>query len=203
MKGFKSSLSPTRIRFLRDRYRVAVNGATKAETQHHWLIYLASLWEEDGNTRIFMDIRVRARTRGAQLDIKFLSGEITLKEFFTQLRTQCEGAYATDLTRYGLAQIDQTTKAYRALTRGVALEVLEAFENVDINDKTAVCVVMARTWHRFVALIHGAYGLPSPKALRGRNLREESDAEISVLGYDDFETTMTLQKRRAWEAKVV
>ena len=187
---------------LTQQYRRAVKGATKDETRHEWLVYLASLWKEDGDTTIFMDIRARARTNGAQVDIQFLRGMITPRQFFRQIRVRCADIYAADLTTYGLANIDQTTPAYRMLTREIALEVLEAFESVDINDPTAVCVAMASTWHRWVAQLHEAYGLPSPRELRGQKMHEESDAETAVLDSDDFQTKMTPEKRRVWEAKV-
>ncbi len=187
---------------LAQEYRRAVKGSTKDETRHEWLVYLAALWKEDGDTRVFMDIRARARTNGAQVDIQFMRGNITPRMFFLRLRLECADVYATDLTTYGLASIDQATPAYQTLTREAALEVLEAFESVDINDPTAVCVAMASTWHRLVAQIHELYGLPSPRELRGEKMHEESDAETAVLDSDDFQTKMTPGKRRGWEAKV-
>ncbi len=187
---------------LAQEYRRAVKGSTKDETRHEWLVYLASLWKEDGDTTIFMDIRAPARTNGAQVDLRFMQGKITPRQFFLRLRAECADVYATDLTTYGLASIDQTAPAYRALTREAALEVLEAFEDVDANDPTAVCVAMATTWHRLVAKVHEAYGLPSPRELRGQKMHEESDTETAVLDSDDFQTKMTPGKRRGWEAKV-
>ncbi len=187
---------------LTQQYTRAVKGSTKDETRHEWLIYLASLWKEDGDTRVFMDIRAPARTNGAEVDLQFMRGMITPRQFFLRLRAECADVYAADLTTYGLATIDQTTPAYQTLTREAALEVLEAFEGVDINNPTAVCLAMATTWHRLVAQLHELYGLPSPRELRGEKMHEESDAETAVLEIDDFQTKMTPGKRRGWEAKV-
>ncbi len=105
------------------------------------------------------------------------------------------------LNRHGLTNIDLESPAYKAFKRELAFEVIQVFTGVRADDKTGVCVAQAKVWHRFVELIHGANGLPSPAQMVGR-LRWDSDAEESVLNNGVFKVDLTHTQRKDWEVIV-
>lgn len=174
---------------------------SQQETQHQWLQALVSLWEENGDQRIFFDIRQTARSNGGNLAQDFLEGRVTLRELFHDIRTTCMDEYASKLNAYGLARIDIREESYKELTRKIAFEVLQAFKGVDPKDKTAVCISMAMNWHHFVELLHAKYNLPTVNLLK-ETTGFESDAEETVLTRTDYETKVTAREHREWEAQV-
>ncbi len=182
-------------------YRKAVRNADQRETEHQWALYLAALWLEDGDLRIFADLRRRPRMNGARLDQELMAGTKPPRQVFNQIRERCADRYALALNRYGLATIDIAAPIYRRMTRRMGLEVLQAFQGVDAADKPAVCVAMAKTWHQFVRRLHAQHGLPTVRAMK-RAMVNESDAEKGVVESDDFQTKMTRAEEAAWEAVV-
>ena len=195
------SITPERKKQLNELYAQRVANATPAETQEEWFKHLVLLWQEGRNPKIFMDIRSRGRGNGLRLANAFLQGSKTVREFFNQIQEFCQDAYASDLNRYGIVGIDRTSGEYRAIREQVGFEVLQAFRDVDPDDKTAVCLAMANNWHQWIRLLHQLYGLPDPRVMR-RELSEDSDAEETVLDAGSFETRMTARERAEWEALV-
>lgn len=194
-------MTPERRRELKQAYRQAVRNADQRETENQWAIFLAAHWLEDGDLRIFADLRRRPRMNGARLDQELMAGTKTPRQVFHQIRDRCADRYALALNRYGIASIDITDATYRQMTRRMGLEVLQAFQGVDPADATAVCVAMAKTWHQFVRRLHAQHGLPTVRAMK-RAMAAESDAEEGVVESDDFQTTLTPAEEAAWEAVV-
>lgn len=194
-------MTPERRRELKQIYRQAIRNATPQETRRHWRLYLKALYLENDDYRIFAELRARARWNGAGIDRALLAGTLTPRQAFRQIRRDCADVYAEALNRFDLATIDIEGAAYLQLTREMALQVLQAFRDVDVQDDSAVCHAMAKTWHQFARALHAQHGLPSPRTMR-RDTPSDSDAEEVVVESDDFETTMTPEERAAWEAAV-
>ena len=162
---------------------------------------LAELYKSEGDLRVFAALRKRPRRDGAKLDLMLLAREITPRDFFRRLRKECADEYALGLNNSGVVRVDIRSQEHKRMTRGLALLVLQAFKNVDPDDKSAVCVAMARTWHRFVKIIHRRYGLPTVQQLRAVT-KPESIAEELVLESNYFEIPMTAEEKADWEQKV-
>jgi hypothetical protein len=194
-------VTPERRRELKQIYRQAVRGADQDTTTFEWRRFLAALYLEGGDLRIFQELRARARGNGARLDQEYLDDTITKQQLVRGLKVRCAERYAQSLNRYGLAEIDIETPAFRQIIRTLGPEVLETFDSVDPESEHEACRAMAKTWHRLVQLVHAEYGLPRPRALRAR-LGIESDAERDILEEDDFEARMSPAKRAAWEAVI-
>ncbi len=196
------SLTPERRRELRLIYKRAVRGTDQAETNRHWFKYLTALWKEDGDMYVFRELREVPRTNGADVDRQLMSGEITKRQAFNQIRVRCIDSYASRLKRFGIAEIDMASRPYLEIRREMGIQVVRAFEGIDPTDKTAVCTAMAKTWNNLVELLHAQYGLPTVKEMQVK-LPATSDAEKLVLDSEDFETRMTSRERAKIEAEVV
>ncbi len=194
-------ITPERRTKLKSIYRRAVLNTDQAKTQLRWFEYLAALWLEGGDLEIFFELRELPRQNAANLDRQFMSGEITERQIFNQIRRQCADLYATRLNKFGIAEIDITSSIYLQISREMAIQVIRAWQDIDPTDKTKVCIAMAKLWHNFVKLLHAQYGLPTVKEMRVR-LTARSDAEEFVLDSEDFETRMTVRERARIEAVI-
>lgn len=199
-------MTPERKRELQKKYRRDVLGTSQEEGTRLYNHYLATLHVElDDHGRpsfhIFLALRLKARNNAYRADMDLVSGNITRRVFAQRLRKYCIDLYARELNRHGLATIDTDTEEWIRLRRRMTTEVVKAIEGFDPDDKDALCVPMAKTWHRFVSVVHARYGLPTVREMR-RHVGEESDIERTVVKTDDFETRMTPQERSDIEADI-
>ena len=130
-----------------------------------------------------------------------LNSRIDRRLYAKRLRKYCIDVYAKELTRYQLADIDTESLIWTRLARRMIIECVKEFDGVDPEDKDAVCTGMARTWNRFVQVVHRVYALPTVKEMR-KHVREESDVEKVVMDSNDFETRMTPRERASIEAEI-
>ncbi len=198
------SLTKQEITNLKRQYRIVAHKAnTPQKKRHAYRVLLSALFHDDGDLRIFHELRHRPRLNGARIDIEFMSRELTVKQAFLQIRSQCQDAYAERLNKYGIVEIDLESRRYRDITREMAYQVLQAFTGVvvDMEDKTEVCTRMARTWHQFVRALHAEYGLPGARKIQ-RGTSDESEAETNVIASNKFITQMTQSERVEWARKV-
>jgi hypothetical protein len=163
---------------------------TRERIRKQYFKYLGLLYKEGNELEVFLALRRFPRRNGARIDLQLVSGQITQREAYRKIKRRCADVYARHLNEAEIADINLDSRAYRQLTRRMAFQVLKAFEGVDPDDKTAVCISMAKTWHQFVRELHQMYNLPTVRRLRNI-IHPESLAELQVLDSDDFETIIT------------
>ncbi len=196
-------MPPERKRELDESYERDVKGKTEEQRRELWLKYLRDLFVEDDDLRIFLDARNIARLNGFTLATKYLereriAPESFVREFFFGIQSVCVDVYVGQLNRAGVVVIDTSEERFLTLRHEIAFEVLQVHDSVDSDDKTEVCVAMAKVWHRFVELLHAAYRLPTVEQLKPW-VRYESEAEQTALDLDDYETPITPRQRLRWE----
>ncbi len=199
-------MTPRRKRRLQVLYKRAVLGTSQEEATELYNKYLSVLHlelDERGRKsfHIFLAIRIKARNNAFRADMDLVSGNINRKVFARRLRKYCIDLYAKELNRFGLATIDTSTEEWARLRRRMTVEVIKAIEGFDPDDKDALCVPMAKTWHRFVTVVHLRYNLPTVREMR-KHIGEESDIERTIVEAEDFETRMTSQERESIEADI-
>jgi len=199
-------MTPERKRELQRKYQADVLGTSQEEATKLYNRYLGTLHLEKDvkgkpSFHIFLAIRLKARNNAFRADMDLVSGNINRKVFGNRLRKYCANLYAAELNYHGLANIDTETEEWKRLVRRMITEVVKALEGFDPLDNDALCVPMAKTWHRFVTVVHTRYNLPTVREMR-KHIGEESDIERSVLEADDFETRMTRQERERIEADI-
>ncbi|KKM28193.1 hypothetical protein LCGC14_1567110 [marine sediment metagenome] len=200
-------MNVARKRELDERYRAAVLGTSQEEATHLFKKYMKTFHvelDERGRTNfhIFLAVRKRSRDSGARAADDLLNRRIDRRLYARRLRRFCIDVYAEELARYELADIDIESTEWNDLARRMIIECVKEFEGVDSTDKSVVCVAMARTWHRFVQVVHRRYNLPAVSEMR-KHVKEESDEEKVVIDSNDFETRMTPRERAALIAEVL
>ncbi len=199
-------IPPERRQEMDREYRAASKGKSRNERQHEWMKYLAIGFKEGGDHLIFLDLRPKPRMFGMRLCKRLVRGEVTKRQFFNKIQTQCADLYTAGLNTYELAVIDVNDRRYLDLTENVIIEGLHSlrgFVPADITDfsrvrtfpvDTTFCRETSKMWHRFIETVHAEYGLPSVADMRGR-LREENPSDQFMLRLNNFETAMTQQEK--------
>ena len=199
-------MNARRKRELDRRYQADVLGVSQEEATHLFTKYLRILHAEldergRSNFHIFLVVRKQSRDNGYRAADDLLNSRIDRRLYAKRLRKYCIDVYAKELNRFGLTDIDTDSAAWTDLARRMIIECVKEFDGVDPEDKDAVCIGMARTWNRFVQVVHREYNLPTVKEMR-KHVREESDVEKVVMDSNDFETRMTSRERATIEAEI-
>ena len=200
-------MNAARKRELDEQYQIAVLGSSQEEATHLYRKYLKTLHDEKDvrdreSFHIFLSVRKHSRDNGYRAADDLLNGRIDRRLYARRVKKYCADVYAKDLTRYGLADIDIESEDWVKLVQRMVIECVKEFEGIDPNDKSVVCIAMARTWHRFVQVVHLKYDLPSVLEMR-KHVRETSKDEKTVMDSNDFETRMTRRERDELIAEVL
>ncbi len=199
-------MTPERKKELDEQYKTAVRGKTPSEIRAIWDRYLAVFHEEKDEKertdyRIFNQVRLVARMNGGAIDLELLASNITPKQYFEQIKAGCGLEYINSLRDNQLVDIDPREIAYQRIELDSTVEALEAFSQTDPLSKPEVCTSMAKTYHRFVELVHAEYRQPLVSDMV-KHLNVESEEEAAVLRSNDFETTMRPARRAFWVAAI-
>jgi hypothetical protein len=195
-----ADMTPERKESLDRRYAAAIVGKSQEATQHEWLKYLAVLYKEDGNHKIFLALRVKSRNAAAKVITKYLEDKIGDRQLYQQITEVGQDQYARDLNTYGLANIDLSSEWYKTFTDDMALEVLQACKNWK-EGVCDICDVRSRVWHRYIDMMHKLQGLPDVATMRDA-VGWSSVDEKAMIDSNDYETKMTAEEKADWKTRV-
>lgn len=193
-------MTPERKKELDTQYAESVLGKSPEDTHHEWLKYLTTLYHEDNNHQVFLDLRVAARNAAAKVITKYIEKQINDKELYVGIREEGQDQYARDLNTYGIAEIDLKSNEYKTFTSDMAIEVLQACKIWESTEKD-ICDVRSTVWHRFVEILHGMYGLPSVSSMK-EAIGWSSEDEKTVIDSNDFGTKITVIEKEQWVSKI-
>lgn len=199
-------MNAKRKRQLDQQYQKSVLGTSQETATHLYNKYLKIFHDErDERNRssyyIFLAIRKQSRDNGYRADDDLINSRIDKRLYAHRLKKYCADVYAKQLNRYELADIDIESAKWSRLIRGVTVECIKAFDGIDPDDKDAVCIAMARTWNRFIQIVHKNYRLPSVLEMK-KHLRGETEIERNIIDVNNFETQLTRRERLSLEAEI-